>query len=161
MHKESIDVSQLKQRGAAMRLTLSAVVANDLGMLKKSLKDLAERLGHPACATGCNWLHLNLERDFVARVDHGAVALNPQPLPPIEKAGVLPVPLPGPGSAVHVTAPGAVFDNIEHLGSSIEKVLGRLGCAACCSGFDIFFQRELDGFAFDAKLGMKGTGRFA
>jgi hypothetical protein len=152
MDNERINAFQLKERGAAMRLTLSAGVANDLKVLKQGLKDLADRLGHSACATGCNELHLKVERDFAARISNNVVALNPQPLPPID---------PIPFRAVRVSAPAAVFDNIEQLGSSIEKVLGRLGCPACCSGFDILFQRELDGFVVDTKLGIKGTGRFS
>jgi len=156
METERINAVQLKERGAAMRLTLSAGVANDLKTLKQGLKDLAERLGHSACATGCNELHLKVERDFAARISNNLVALNPQPLPPI----ALPQD-PIPVKAVHVSAPAAVFNNIEQLSSSIEKVLGRLGCPACCSGFDILFQRELDGFVVDAKLGIKGTGRFS
>ena len=156
MDKDVFDATQLKKRGAVTRLTLSAGVANDLKVLKQGLKDLAERLGHSACATGCNEFHLNLERDFVARINNNVVALNPQPLPPI----ALPQD-PIPFKVVRVTAPAAVFDNIDQLGSTIEKVLGRLGCPNCCSGFDILFQRELDGFVVDAKLGIKGTGRFA
>ena len=159
MGKESIDASHLKQRGTAMRLTLSAGVANDLKALKRGLKDLAERLGHSACATGCNEFHLNLERDFAARISGSAVSLNPQPLPPLSAVGLPQDPI--PWKAVRVTAPAAVFDDIDRLGSSIEKVLGRLGCPNCCSGFDILFQREMDGFAIDAKFGIKGTGRFA
>ncbi|HQR21319.1 MAG TPA: hypothetical protein PKV98_10645 [Burkholderiaceae bacterium] len=156
MGKETVDVSHLRLRGTAMRLTLSAGVANDLKALKRGLKDLAERLGHTACATGCNELHLNLERDFSVGIDHNAVALNPQPLPPLATVALPQDPVP-----IRVAAPAAVFDNINNLGTAIEKVLGRLGCAACCSGFDILFQRELDGFVVDAKLGLKGTGRFA
>jgi hypothetical protein len=156
MVKERIDASQLNLRGTAMRLTLSAGVANDLKALKTGLKDLAERLGHSACATGCNELHLNLERDFTARISGKAVSLNPQPLPPI----ALPQD-PIPWKAVQVTAPAKVFDDIELLGSAIERVLERLGCASCSSGFNILFQRELDGFLFDAELDIKGTGRFA
>ena len=159
MAKDTVDVSELKMRGTAMRLTLSAGVANDLKALKKGLKDLAERLGHSACATGCNELHLNLERDFTARISGSAVSLNPQPLPPLSTMALPQDPI--PVRSVRVAAPAAIFDNIEHLGSAIEKVLGRLGCANCCSGFDILFQRELDGFMVDAKLGLKGTGRFA
>jgi hypothetical protein len=157
MDKGHTDTSHLKLRGAAMRLTLSAGVANDVGRLKNSLKDLADRLGHSACATGCNSLFIDLERDFSVKFDHNQVALNPQPLPPISARFGLPQdPIP-----VHVTAPGAVFDSIDNLSGAIVKVLGKLGCESCSSGFDILFQRELDGFAFDAKLGMKGTGRFA
>lgn len=156
MDNERINAFQLKERGAPMRLTLSAGVANDLKVLKQGLKDLAERLGHSACATGCNEFHLKVERDFAARISNNVVALNPQPLPPL----ALPQD-PIPVKTVRVSAPAAVFDNIEQLGSTIEKVLGRLGCPACCSGFDILFQRELDGFIVDTKLGIKGTGRFA
>lgn len=146
----------LQQRDTPMRLTLSAAVANDLGALRKGLKDLAERLGHSNCATGCNELHLRLERDFVVNATKSAVALNPQPLPPI---GLPQDPI--PIKSVRVMAPAAVLDDIGSLSSAIEKVLGRLGCASCCSGFDILFQRELDGFMFDAALGLRGTGRFA
>jgi hypothetical protein len=97
-----------------------------------------------------------LERDFVVNGTKTAVALNPQPLPPIG----LPTD-PVPWKAIRVTAPGAVLDDIGSLSSAIEKVVGRLGCAPCCSGFDILFQRELDGFAIDAALSLRGTGRFA
>ena len=155
MPKE-INPAALKLRDAQVRLTLSASVANDLGALRKGLKDLAERLGHSACATGCNELHLRLERDFVVDRTKSAVALNPQPLPPL----ALPQD-PIPFKAVRVIAPAAVFDDIGALNGAIEKVLGRLGCPACCSGFDILFQRELDGFVLDAQLGLRGTGRFA
>jgi hypothetical protein len=68
---------------------------------------------------------------------------------------------PIPWNPINVSVPGAVFDNIETLGSTIEKVLGRLGCPACCSGFDIFFQREMDGFVVNAKQEITGTGQFA
>ena len=154
MSKKDIDTSALKVRGGAMRLTLQAGVANDLSALRKGLKDLAERLGHPACATGCNEFHLNLERDFVVQRNKAAVALNPQPLPPLPQDPI-------PWKAVRVSMPGAAFDDINSLGTAIERVLGRLGCPSCCSGFDILFQRELDGFALDAKLDVRGTGRFA
>ena len=52
-------------RGGTVRLTLSAKVANDIGALRSGLKDLADRLGHSACATGCDVLHIGLEREFV------------------------------------------------------------------------------------------------
>lgn len=71
--------ANITRRGGAVRLTLSAGVANDLGALKRSLKLVAERLGHPACATGCDILHMGLEQEFSLG---DAVQLNPQPLPP-------------------------------------------------------------------------------
>lgn len=153
---KDLNTAALSRRDAPMRLTLSASVAGDLGALRKGLKDLAERLGHVACATGCNELHLQLERDFVVNRSKAAVMLNPQPLPPI----ALPQD-PIPWKTVRVSAPGAVMDNIDALSATLEKVLGKLGCGACCSGFDITFQREFDGFVVDAKQGLRGMGRFA
>jgi hypothetical protein len=57
--------AKLARNGGAVRLTLSAKAASDIGALERSLKSLAERLGHPNCATGCDTLFLELERDFV------------------------------------------------------------------------------------------------
>src|SRR4029453_2006060 len=71
-------------------MTMSAKVAGDLGALQKALKSLAERLGHPACATGCDILHLAAEREFTLGGSINEVALNPQPLPPV--AGPSPEP---------------------------------------------------------------------
>lgn len=153
---KDLNTAALSRRDTPMRLTLSASVANDLGALRKGLKDLAERLGHTACATGCNELHLRLEREFVVSRSKAAVMLNPQPLPPV----ALPQD-PIPWKSVRVSAPSQVLDNIDALSSTLEKVLGKLGCPACCSGYDILFQRELDGFIVDAKQGLRGTGRFA
>jgi hypothetical protein len=153
------DNSFLKQRGSAIRLTLDVSVASDLKQLKVSLKNLAERLGHSACATGCNSLYLNLQRDFLVRSDRGVVSFNPQPDPPGLSIGLPQDPI--PLKSINVSVPGSVFDNIEVLGSTIEKVLGRLGCPACCSGFDLFFQREIDGFVVNAKQEITGTGQFA
>lgn len=150
------NLAALKLRDTPMRLTLSASVANDLGALKKSLKELAERLGHTSCATGCNEFFLGVERHYVATANKASVALHAHPL------SVVGLPSdPVPWKTVRVTAPGAVFDDIDTLSSSIEKVLGRLGCGKCCSGFDVLFQRELDGFQFDERLGLRGTGQFA
>jgi hypothetical protein len=146
-----------------MRLTLAASVASDIKQLKASLKGLAERLGHPSCATGCNSLYLNLERDFVARVERDAISLNPQPLPPVS-LGLPQVGLPQdpiPWKPVNVSVSAAVFNNIDSLNTAVEKVLGRLGCPACCSGFDIIFQREADGFAVNAKLDVTPLGRYS
>src|SRR5438046_8976690 len=59
---------------------MSARVANDLDGLQRSLAELAGRMGHPACATGCDTLFLEHEREFISF--GAAVELNPQPIPP-------------------------------------------------------------------------------
>jgi hypothetical protein len=152
----------LAQRGGAMRLTLSASVASDLGALKASLKSLAERLGHPNCATGCDILHLQLERDFSVRQLGREVELNPQPLPPRWLVAGVSLPQdPVPNHTVNVTMPSEAFNDIKQLTTAVERVVGKLGCAPCCSGFDILFRRELDLIVLDKKLDARGFGRFA
>jgi hypothetical protein len=145
----------LARQGGAIRLTLSARVANDLGALEKSLASLAERLGHPNCATGCDILFLQLERDFTIGDD---VQLNPQPLPPKSelafKSDTFPL------ERVTVMIPERVNSNIKSLQKALATTLGKLGCPACCSGFDILFRRELDMITFDDKVNAKGFGRF-
>jgi hypothetical protein len=153
MAQETLKVSR---RGGAVRLTLPAKVANDLGALQKGLKSLAERLGHPQCATGCDILHLGLEREFLLT---DAVELNPQPLPP---RGPLPDPwVSGPQPEpwrVTVTIPDRVNENIEALTKAVAVVVDKLGCRPCCSGFDILFRREIATLALDEQLNVVRFG---
>jgi len=126
------------------------------------LKDLAGRLGHPACATGCDLFHIGIEREFTMS---SASELNPQPLPPVSNdmfaqvSRALPQD-PVPARTVNVSVPAAVLGNIDNLNRVIGKVLGKLGCAACCSGFDIAFRRELDSITVDEQLNIHGFGNF-
>jgi hypothetical protein len=148
--------AKLARQGGAVRLTLSAKVANDLGALNRSLKSLAERLGHDNCATGCNTLFLQLERHFTIGDD---VMLNPQPLPPGPDDLALPSD-PVPVHTVNVMIPEKVNNNIQSIQKALAVTLGKLGCDNCCSGFNIIFRRELDLLAFDDRVNVRGFGRF-
>ena len=57
-------------------------------------------------------------------------------------------PVLGANNVVRVKIPVAAAYNIEKLQDIQKIVLGRLGCLACCSGFDIRFEQEMD-FTFD------------
>jgi hypothetical protein len=133
-----------------VRLTMAARTANDLGALQKGLKSLAERLGHPACATGCDILHLGMEREFTI----GAADLNPQPLPPHPDQLAA-----RSDRTVTVAISNKVSGDINALTRAVGVVLGKLGCQACCSGFDILFRRELDLIVLDDDLKLQGHGR--
>jgi len=141
---------------------MTARTANDLGELQKGLKSLAERLGHPQCATGCDILHLETEREFIfgskVEIDPQPL-LNPQPLPPISDPMLLPQDA-IPTRSVTVSIPGAVNSDINALTRAAGVVLGKLGCPSCCSGFDILFRRELDLLVLDDHLNVQGFGRF-
>lgn len=144
------------RKGGAIRLTLPAKVANDLGALQRGLKSLAERLGHPQCATGCDILHLGLEREFLLT---DAVALNPQPLPPSPdplRFGPLPDPW-----RITVTIPDRVNNDIGALTKAVAVVMDKLGCKPCCSGFDILFRREIATIALDEQLNVVRFGGLA
>jgi hypothetical protein len=147
--------ARIARQGGAVRLTLSAKVANDLGALERSLKSLAERLGHPNCATGCDLLFIQMERDFTIADE---VSLNPQPLPPQELFSAPQDPV--PTHTVQVMVPERVNNNIKSIQKALATTLGKLGCPACCSGFDILFRRELDLIAFDDRANARGFGRF-
>jgi len=147
---------KVSRQGGVIRLSLPAKVANDLGSLQKGLRSLAERLGHPNCATGCDILHLMLQREFTV-----SERLEVAPMP---AAGPLPDPWlpqdPVPIHTVTVAVPDKVNNEIEALTKTIAVVVDKLGCRACCSGFDILFRRELDLLMVDEQLGIKGFGRF-
>ena len=147
------DAAKLTMQGGAVRLTLPARVANDLEKLQNALGQLAERMGHPACATGCDTLFLQLEREFGVTVDGD---LNPQPLPP----GPPPEIALRQGHAVEVSLPDRVSGDIKSLQRAVAVTLNKLGCPACCSGFDIVFRRELDLISIGEDLKAQGFGRF-
>jgi hypothetical protein len=151
------EATRLHLQGGAVRLTLPARVANDLEGLQRTLGELAERMGHPSCATGCDTLFLQLEREFSAT---SGGDLNPQPLPPEHAtiAALLPQD-PVPLRTVEVIVPDRVSSNIDSLRKAVAVTVGKLGCGACCSGFDIVFRRELDLIAIDENLEVQGFGR--
>src|SRR5262245_14798720 len=103
----------ITQHGGTVRLTMSAQVAGNLGALQKGLKSLAERIGHPSCATGCDILHLGMEREFTVSGAGEHEALNPQPLPPGHHAITESNPM--PGRQVSVAIPDRVSRDINLL----------------------------------------------
>jgi hypothetical protein len=147
---------KMEMQGGAVRLTLSARAANDLDRLQGALRRLAEGLGHPACATGCDTLFLQLEREFT--LDEAA-ELNPQPLPPAFGGRLLPED-PIPYRPIDVNLPDRVSSDIGSLQKAVALTLDKLGCPSCCSGFDIAFRREVDLISFNDDLEITGSGRF-
>jgi hypothetical protein len=141
------EFAALRSEAGAVRLTLPARVANDLDGLQRTLAELAERTGHPSCATGCDTLFLQLERDFAVGEE---VQLNPQPIPP----GVV-------RRHVEVTLPARLTDDLDSLQKAIAVVADKLGCPSCCSGFDIAFRREVDLITLNENLEVQGFGRFS
>ena len=153
MSESTIDARLSK--GGAVRLTLSAQVANDLKALQGSLRDLAERMGHTSCATGCNPLFIELEREFSVRPRgefEEQVRSFSKPTPHVKFAPQDPIP------AFPVLVPQDITDNLEALQKAVAVAVGKLGCSECCSGFDIAFIRELDMLHINENLEAQGFG---
>jgi hypothetical protein len=147
------EASKRAMPGGSVRLTVPARVANDLDRLQDALGRLAERMGHPECASGCDTLFLELQREFSVSVEG---ELNPQPIPPgiglSQDASRI--------GSVEVSLPDRVSSDIGLLQQAVALTLDKLGCSSCCSGFDIAFRRELDLITISEDLEVKGSGRF-
>lgn len=147
------EAAKLTMHGGSVRLTMPAHVANDLDRLQDALGRLAERMGHPQCASGCDTLFLEVEREFRVSIEG---ELNPQPIPPgiglsrdSTRAG-----------SVEVSLPERVSWDIRSLHRAVALTLEKLGCATCSSGFDIAFRREMDRISISEDLDVQGFGRF-
>lgn len=63
--------------------------------------------------------------------------------------------------AVRVSIPVSVASDIGGLKKSMGSILDRLGCRACCSGFDIFLERQREALVADGLRGAARLGSFA
>jgi hypothetical protein len=127
--------------GEPIRVTLPASVSYDLKAFQKSLDTVATRLGCPACFSGADCLFQLEER----------LAIN-------EKLEISPA-VGGSGQTggsrpVTASLPTSVTNDLSKIKLAVEKIAGRLGCPACCSGFDILLERERR-FALDDKLNLR------
>ena len=60
----------------------------------------------------------------------------------------------GEGNVVRVVVPHEVYFNLDKIQRVQKGILGRLGCMACCSGWDIRFEIERH-FVVDAELNVR------
>jgi hypothetical protein len=134
----------LRQTGRAVRLTIPAKVAYNLDSFQESIADLVDKLGCRACFSGADCT-FQLERDFVVNeaLQLGSVRTHPADIQlPLSSA-----------SSLSAAMPTAVSYNIDQVQKAVAEIAGRLGCPACCSGFDITFRNQLD-FLIDKDLGV-------
>lgn len=122
------EIQAVRPRGP-IRITIPAAVAYDLKALQKGIATLVERLGCRPCFSGSDCT-FQLERDFVIneKLEIGpAVSLPQDPVPNIP---------------IRVTLPGKVGYDLDKIQILVANIADRLGCLACCSGFDITFLHE-------------------
>ncbi len=129
--------------GSAVRISIPAKVAYDLKAFQKSIADLVEDLGCRTCFSGVDCTFIT-ERNFVVNPS-GKVSPRLSNLIQVEgqDPDVDPI-LPRASNLVSAQVPVKVGYNLKLLNEVIATISDRLGCAACCSGFDISFRQELD-----------------
>jgi hypothetical protein len=142
---------------AALRITMPAALAADLGAFNKSLAVIAERIGHPACFSGldCSFgIERNMTIDNIRgeALVRGAGDEGPQGF----AGGQLFLNSLGQGQSVSATLPSSVMNDMVQLQEAVARIADRIGCPACCSGFDILFRMERD-FIVDADLNVRGA----
>jgi hypothetical protein len=62
-----------------------------------------------------------------------------------------------PGGVVSVTIPADVAFDLDRFGQVQKDILGKLGCMACCSGFDIRWEFARQ-FVVDSELNVRQPG---
>lgn len=120
-------IQEVRPQGP-IRITIPAAVAYDLNAFQKGLATVLGRLGCQACCSGFD-ITFQHEREFVIneRMELAAVAIRESPMA---------------FSAVTATLPTKVSYNLEQVQKAVANIADRLGCAPCCSGFDITFLHE-------------------
>lgn len=125
----------------AVRVSVPASVAADIGGLKKSFASILEHLGCPACCSGHD-IRLELQRDvLVSKLDAKAKVTG--------WAGAARKWRDTPSVAAAID-PRAVA-NLDGVFAAIDKIADLSGHSACATGCDIFFQMERS-LVLDANL---------
>ena len=131
-----------------IRITIPAAVAYDLSALQKGIANLVDRLGCSPCCSGFDITLLH-ERDFMIneKLELSSSWQNRfDPTPnPWSQQDLTPI---------RVIMPAKVSYNLDQVQQVLAKVVGRLGCEACCSGFDIAFLQERE-LIFDEALNIR------
>jgi hypothetical protein len=121
------------------RMTIPAAVAYDPDGLKKSLAQLAERIGCGQCMSGANMCLISMERDFVL---DARKQLSANPVGSLANRD----------STVNVGLSSEVKYDIDKVFVAIDKVIEGLGSHPCISGFDLAFQNQINSIVIGPKL---------
>ncbi len=127
--------------GKAVRVSIPASVASDIGSLKKSFGTILDKLGCPACCSGHN-IYLELQRDHIFERD---VKTRLSAANPIRNRFAK------ESATVNVAVQPAFANKIENVFDAIDRIAEITGHVACATGCDMFLNLEQQ-FALDEKL---------
>jgi len=134
---------ELYQRpGGAIRVSMSAKVANDLDAFKKGVVAFAEQLGCPECFSGFDCT-FESERDFVIN-ERYKVTANPAVPGKSFSSGAARREVSVPMSPSREYNLDWILERIDIIGRGLGGHWEQGGLAFCCSGFDVTFGREME-----------------
>ncbi|WP_106791347.1 hypothetical protein [Aquimarina sp. Aq78] len=130
-------INQKMGRGA-VRLSIPAKVAYDAKAFQNSIYELLDELGCPKCFSGVD-CYFQTIRDYVLDPRENVVSRSlafrdPSPQPSKLIAT----------KTLNVGVSPAVSYDIGKIDNAIKSIFEEIGCLACCSGNDIFFQNQFD-----------------
>ena len=123
-----------RKGSGAIRLSIPAKVAYNAEAFQKSIYDLLDEIGCPKCFSGVD-CYFSTIRDYVLDAKVNVVAAGD------------PSPQPSKLQAQQTLSVGVSADtsfDIGKIDSAIKDIFDEIGCRACCSGHDIFFQNNFD-----------------
>ncbi len=129
--------SRERKGSGAVRLSIPAKVAYNADAFQRSIYDLLDELGCPKCFSGVDCYFTTI-RDYVLDPKEQAI----QPI-----AYGDPTPQPSKLAATSTLSVGVSKNTSYDIGKidlAIKDIFEEIGCLACCSGHDIYFQNQFD-----------------
>ncbi|WP_430907052.1 hypothetical protein [Maribacter sp. 2-571] len=120
----------------AIRLSIPAKVAYNADTFRKSVFNLLDELGCPKCFSGVDCYFTNI-RDYLVNPSDLSVT-------PIEETANLAKPISFQGNTLNVGLSQETAYNIDKIEVALKDIFEEIGCLACCSGQDIFFQEQFE-----------------
>ena len=128
--------ARIKRRSkGTIRLSIPAKVAYNADAFRKSLYNLLDELGCPKCFSGVDCYFTNI-RDYLVNPSDFSVAPNK------EVADGRPQPMPFQSNVIQVGLSQKTAFSIDKIDVALKDIFEEIGCLACCSGQDIFFQEQ-------------------
>lgn len=116
----------------AVHVSIPASVAGNLGNFKNTVDSILDKLGCGACCSGHD-IHFDLQRDFIFNEKMQVSAL-PMTFARADAGAKFPT--------VSASLSPKLANDIKSVHNSIDKIAELIGCAACCSGHDLFFSNQ-------------------
>jgi len=127
--------TRVRKGSGAVRLSIPARVAYNADAFKKSIYDLLNEIGCPKCFSGVD-CYFSTVRDYVLDPKQGVISQFNDPNPQPSKLGAQ--------STLNVSVSAKTSFEIDKIDLAIKNIFDEIGCMACCSGHDIYFQNNFD-----------------